>query len=51
MLGDSESPSQGDVASGNRTGIGNPQGHHQEIHGRSGSANATIPRGFLNVII
>ena len=33
MEGDSESPSQGEVASCNRAGIGNPQSHHKEIHG------------------
>ena len=28
-----ESPTQGHVAAGNRTGVGNPQGHRQELSG------------------
>ena len=33
MEGDSESHAQGDVASGDREGVGDPQSHLQEIHG------------------
>ena len=32
--GNSKSQAQGDVASSNRAGIGNPQSHHKEIHVR-----------------
>ena len=45
MEGDSESPAQGDVASSNRAGIGNPQSHHKEIHGCRRPSNATNPGG------
>ena len=33
MEGDSESPAQGDVASSDRAGVGNPQSHREEISG------------------
>ena len=45
MEGDSESQAQGDVASGNRAGIRNPQSHRKEIHGCRRPANATNPGG------
>ena len=45
MEGNSESQAQGDVASGNRAGIGNPQSHHKEIHGCRRPSNATSPGG------
>ena len=51
MEGDSESEAQWDIASSNRTGIGNPQGHHQEMPGCRGSSNATVPGGSHGVII
>ena len=50
MESDSESQAQGDVAASDRAGVGNPQGHHQEIHGHGGSSDATIPRGARDVI-
>ena len=34
MEGDAESPAQGDVAASDRAGVGNPQGHREEIPGR-----------------
>ena len=43
MEGDSESHAQGDVAAGDREGVGNPQGHHQEIHGCRRSFGRRIP--------
>ena len=49
--GESKSPSQGDVVSGNRAGIGNPQGQHQEVPECRRSPNSTIPGDFLNVVI
>ena len=49
--GDPESSAQGDVAASNRTGIGDPQGHYQEIPGRRWSPIATIPGGPIGVII
>ena len=51
MEGDSESEAQWDIASSNRTGIGNPQGHHEEMPGCRGSSNATVPGGSHGVII
>ena len=51
MEGDSESPPQGDVASSNRKGVGNPQSHHQEIHGRCGPTNTATLGGPRNAII
>ena len=44
-------PAQEDVASSDRAGVGNPQGHHQEISGRRGSSDAAIPSGSHDVII
>ena len=43
MEGNSESHAQGDVAAGDREGVGNPQGHHQEIHGCRRSSRAAVP--------
>ena len=51
MKGDSESPAQGDVASGNRAGIGNPQSHHKEIYGCRRSSDAARPGGSHDIII
>ena len=51
MEGDSESEAQGDIASSNRAGTGNPPEHHQEIPGCRGYSNATIPGGSHGVII
>ena len=45
MEGDSESQAQGDVAAGDREGVGDPQSHHQEIHGRRRSSGAAFPAG------
>ena len=45
MEGDSESQAQGDVAAGDREGVGNPEGHHQEIHGCRRSSRAAFPAG------
>ena len=46
MEGDSESQAQGDVAAGDREGVGNPQGHHQEIHGCRRFSRTGFPAGF-----
>ncbi len=43
MEGDSESHAQGDVAAGDREGVGDPQSHHQEIHGCRRSSGAAVP--------
>ena len=43
MKGDSESHAQGDVAAGDREGVGNPQSNHQEIHGCRRSSGAALP--------
>ena len=50
MESDSESQGQGDVAASNRAGVGNPQDHHQEIHGYGESSDAAIPRGARDAI-
>ena len=43
MEGDSESHAQGNVAAGDRTGVGDPQSHHQAIHGCRRSSRAAVP--------
>ena len=45
MEGNSEGQAQGDVAAGGPEGIGNPQSHHQEIHGCRRSSGAEVPAG------
>ena len=42
MEGASESHAQGDVAAGDREGVGDPQSHHQEIHGCRRSSRAAV---------
>ena len=40
-----ESQAQGHVAAGNRTGVGDPQVHHQEISGGRRTSEATLADG------
>ena len=51
MEGNSKTHAQGDVAAGDREGFGDPQSHHQEIHGCRRSSGAAVPAGFHCVII
>ena len=51
MEGAPESPAQGHVAAGNRTGVGHPQVHRQELSGGRRSSRMEAADGAQSVDI